>query len=103
MGSYSNSMTALLILFGLLNMADGYLTYQGIRFGAHEAWIPQFLFRITGVYWGLLISKVAVVAALWYWRPLPLEWMIAADIGYAILIAWNWRVLQKQKGKRDDR
>lgn len=90
-------MTVLLIVFAILNLTDGWTTYQGIRLGAKEAWIPKYLFAITGVYWGLVLMKVGIVAVVWYWQPFTFNGMAIVDIGYALLIVWNFVQLQKQK------
>lgn len=90
-------MNALLILFGIESAADAWTTFQGIKLGCKEVWIPKFLFSITGVYWGLLLTKVCIVAAIWYWLPFTVGQMKIVDLAYIGLIAWNWTQLQKQK------
>ena len=92
-------MNVLLILFGLENAADGWTTYQIIRFGGKEAWVPKFLFDIVGVYWGLLLMKIGIVGWTWYvmlhgGSPTVLAWM---EVGYAGVIVWNYLQLLKHK------
>ena len=92
-------MNILLIIFALESAADGYTTFQIIRFGGKEAWIPKYLFDIVGVYWGLLLMKVGMVAYTWYamlhgGNSTVLAWM---EVGYAGVIVWNYVQLQKHK------
>jgi hypothetical protein len=105
-------MLYLLIAFSVLNIADGYLTYQGIRFGAKEMNpLMRWAFMLAGPYYALLILKVCIVVVVWYFvmtvqpifeslrRPDILCWFMGiVDIGYALLIVWNWIQLKKQKG-----
>lgn len=93
-------MTSILILFGIESAADAWTTFQGIRFGAKEAWIPKYLFAITGVYYGLLILKGGAVAFVWwliYMEQLTVTFMAVVDVGYACLVVSNFIQLQKQK------
>ena len=93
-------MNLLLAIFSLESAADGYTTYNILRFGGKEAWIPKFLFDITGVYWGLLLMKVGAVAWEWYavthgGSLTALAWV---EVGYAGVIVFNYLQLQKHKG-----
>ncbi len=94
----AQTMSILLVVFALLNAADAWTTWQGIRFGAREAWVPKFVFEITGVYWGLVVLKVGIVAVVWYFAAdLGFTFIAVTDAGYAILVASNYRQLTKQK------
>jgi hypothetical protein len=91
-------MIYLQLIFLLINCADAWTTWQGIRFGAREAWLPRFLFKYTGVYWGLVVLKVGIVAVVWYFADdLGFKFIAVADAGYAALIVWNYSQLLKQK------
>lgn len=91
-------MPLALIVFAFLNALDGYTTWQGIRFGLKEAWLPKYVFAITGLYRGLLLLKVGIVVAMWHFNPFTETQFAFVDAGYAALIAWNYWQLTKQKG-----
>lgn len=94
-------MNALLTLFALESAADGWTTFQIIRFGGREAWIPKFLFSIMGVYWGLLLMKVGIVGFIWYAMLHGGSLLVLGimEILYLGVIIWNWLQLQKHKGE----
>lgn len=94
-------MNGLLLLFAALSAADAWTTWQVIRFGGHEAWLPKYLMDLIGTYWALVILKVGIVALVWtinIFDPLPVLFMALVDLGYFILVASNYRQLQIQKG-----
>ena len=92
-------MNTLLVLFAILNAMDAWTTWQGIRFGAKEAWLPKFVFERIGLYRGLLLLKVGIVVAMWYWQPFTFNQLAVVDAAYAALIVWNWIQLNKQKSR----
>lgn len=52
-------MTALLILFAFLNLADGYTTWHVLRFGGYERnKVIVWLMERMGRYWALVFIKV---------------------------------------------
>jgi len=92
-------MNLLLAIFAFESVADGYTTFQIIRFGGKEIGFPKFLFKWFGVYWGLMIFKIGAVAWTWYamlhgGSPTVLAWL---EVGYAGVIVFNWLQLQKHK------
>ena len=92
-------MNILLAIFSAESAADGWTTFQIIHFGGKEAWIPKFLFAITGVYWGLLLMKISAVAWEWYavthgGSLTALAWM---EAGYMGVIVFNYLQLLKHK------
>lgn len=91
-------MNGLMILFAFLNAADGWTTWQVIRFGGNEIGVPKYPMEILGTYWTLVILKVGIVIAVWvinYFDPLPTLFMALVDIGYAVLVVWNYIQLQR--------
>ena len=93
-------MTALLILFAILNACDGWTTWQALRFGAKELNpLVRWWFGLVGRYNALLILKVGIVAAMWYFNPFTQTQFWVVDAGYAALIVWNYIQLLKQKEK----
>ena len=96
-------MTYLLILFALLNAADGWTTWHIFRFGGFErqAHIAKVIDTI-GLYWALMFFKVGCVAGVWavaHYYPFQWQIMAAIDAGYAVQVYWNWQQLQKHKQK----
>ena len=91
-------MKALFILFAILNACDAATTYTALKLGAKELNpVMRWAFALVGPYNALLILKVGIVAAVWYWHPFTVEQFIAVDAGYAALIVWNYIQLEKQK------
>ena len=94
-------MTALLLIFALLNLADGVITYKIIRAGGHEMMpVADNLIKRLGVRDALTILKVLTIAGIWWWafNGLPasiLAWMCAA---FAAIVAWNF--IQYRKGAK---
>ena len=98
-------MNVLLLLFAAEMAADGWTTWQVIRFGGREVipWL-QWLMARLGTYRALLLAKVTPVAvviymAAWGYNGSKLDAQTLAWIcaGYAVVIANNYRALQKQK------
>ena len=92
---------ALLALFALLNLADGYTTWHVFRFGGRERtnWIAAAIKRY-GLYWTLMAFKVGAVVAVWalnYFYPIPWQAMAGIDALYAWQVYHNWKQLQKHK------
>ena len=87
-----------LILFAILNAADGYTTWQALRFGAKELNpLLRWCFTLIGPYNTLLLTKILMLVAVWKWMPVAwLPWFCA---GYAALIISNYIQLLKQKEK----
>ncbi len=96
-------MTALLILFGLLNLADGYTTWHVLRFGGYERnKVIVWLMERMGRYWALVFIKVVPVAAIWWLllHGLPVAVVAIACVVYAVQVYWNYEALQKHKNKQ---
>ena len=95
-------MNALLVLFGIENACDGYLTWNIHRFGGHELDpILAFAIKSLGLYWALLLFKVGVVAGVWWWafHGLDVRVLAGLDIAWAGIVGWNMWNLQDHKIK----
>ena len=85
-----------LILFAILNAADGYTTWQALRFGAKELNpLLRWCFTLIGPYNTLLLTKILMLVAVWKW--MPVAWLPWFCLGYAALIIWNLYQLKLQK------
>lgn len=95
-------MNALLVFFAILNLLDGWTTWQGLRFGGSEAWFPKYLMNWIGAYPALLLLKVGIVAAVWWatLNGLTWQWLAAFCAGYTLVVVWNYRQLLKLKEQR---
>lgn len=100
-------MTALLILFCLLMLADYTTTRLVIYRGGREviSYLAWLMARI-GVIPALLIAKaIPIVAVLYLWRygfngtELDTETMAWLCGGYVIVVANNWKVLKRIEPK----
>ena len=92
-------MNALLAYFALLNIADGWTTYQVLRFGGRELNpVLAKLMSKLGVYWTLVAVKVGIVLLVWWASLHGMDYRLLAaiDIGYTVLVASNYRQLRKQ-------
>lgn len=100
-------MISLLTLFAVLMAADGWTTWQVLRFGGYEA-IPWMTWLMTklGTYPALLLAKVVPVAVVLYLTkygvngtyltPEVLAWICGA---YALVVVNNYLALRRQQRK----
>lgn len=93
-------MTALIILFAVLNALDGYSTWHILRFGGRELNKPlAWLMEVLGRYWALVLVKVFPVLVVWYLSFNGLSWKVLAVIciAYSVVVVSNFYQLQKHK------
>lgn len=91
--------TALLISLIALQVADAALTIETMRLGGREmngvvAWFMKKMGRDAG----LVVLKLALIAALIYWRDqVSVQALAFVVAGYVGIVGWNVRVLIKQR------
>lgn len=93
-------MSLLIAWFALCMAADGWTTWQVLRFGGVELWpSTKWLIKQLGLYWALVVMKsVPVVAVLWAaTRGMDWRLLLAMCAAYTGIVTWNYLQLQKHK------
>lgn len=98
-----NVHTYLLIAVAVLQLADAHFTIQTLRLGGKETnKVVKKLIGGFGRDQALIGSKLAFLAALYYWRDSvsigALGYIVA---GYVGIVAWNIKVFIKQRKLRE--
>lgn len=98
---FTDNLAYLWLLLAFLQLADGWTTWQVIRFGGHEAdKLMLWFMSIFGTYWALVVTKVLVVAVTWYFiEQLPAWLMVGLVVMFSAVVTNNVIVLNKQKGR----
>lgn len=91
---HADAHTALAIVWTVLAALDVVLTLRNLRAGAIETnAVMRLGQRLLGRDGGIVLTKAAAVAAVWYWLPLVPTWALV--LGVAVHLYWAARGFRK--------
>jgi len=88
---------ALFAVMCVLQAADGWTTYQGLRYGARERNpIANWLMDALGTVPAIVVIKGVVIVVAWLLIPQP-EYLAGLVIVYALVVWNNWKWVRLYK------
>jgi len=87
-----------LTALAVLHAADAWLTYKVIRAGGYERNIfLAKVFKVAGVYWGLIATKAVVAALVWVYLRDNIPVLVAMIAIWSMIVINNWKVLESKR------
>ena len=104
--TYLLALYVLAALLTLLQLFDGWTTYEILKRGGVERNpVIHWLMKLLGTYEALVLFKGLAIALVWalVFIPIPKDVTVILLIGLTMLYIWavvgNWKVLQEMKGR----